>query len=259
MFLYYSVCSYGQLSWQPRAGSYSSKPISVFSFADNPAAVSEIKKLSIGIFGEKKFLMSELGDYSAAISLPAGPGSFGLLLNYSGSSFFHQTSAGLTYGRTIAEKIDLALQFNYDAMAFKGVYGKASAIYARAGFIARLTGKLRSGITVSNLFGGRFGREKEEKISSVYSVGLGYDASDKFYLGTRIIKEEGRDMAIVSDLQYRLVPQLVITAGFVSSTAAGWLGIGWIKGPIRIDISAGFQPQTGMSPGTLLQFTPELK
>jgi hypothetical protein len=73
-------------------------------------------------------------------------------------------------------------------------------------------------------------------------------------MGAGMVKEENRDAGLVIDLQYRVIPWLLISGGLNNSTSLWWLGIGWVKDAFRIDISANYHPVLGFTQGTLLQF-----
>ena len=88
-----------------------------------------------------------------------------------------------------------------------------------AGIIAHLTEKLHAGFRVENPVGGKFGKDQQEKIQSVYAVGLGYDASEKFCVTAEIEKSENQPVNVVSGFQYKPVPQLLVRAGFFQPTS----------------------------------------
>ena len=158
-------------------GAYSLNHVDVFSFTSNQAALAQLKNSAAGVYAERRFLLSELNNYTAAIGFPTSSGNFGLKTSYFGSVDYNETQIGLAYGRKMGSKVDIGVQFNYNGIRIAG-YGNASAVSFEIGTILHLTEKLHAGIHVNNPVGGKFGKDKLEKFPSVYTIGLGYDASE---------------------------------------------------------------------------------
>jgi hypothetical protein len=234
-------------------GAYSFNHTDVFSFTANQASLAQLKNPAAGVYGERKFLLSELNNYTAAIGLPTHSGNFGLKTAYSGFSDYNETQMGLAYARTMGSKVDMGVQFNYNGIRIAG-YGNASAISFEAGTIFHLTDRLHTGFHINNPVGGKFGKEQQEKLPSVYTVGLGYDASEKFFASAEIVKEEDQPVNVIAGFQYKIIPQLLARAGMSTTTSSAWLGIGLTWQSFRLDVTSSYHPQLGITPGLLLLF-----
>ncbi len=110
---------------------------------------------------------------------------------------------------------------------------------------------MNAGIHVNNPVGGKFGKDQQEKLSSVYAVGLGYEASDKFFISAEIEKEEDQPVNVNAGLQYKFIPQLLVRAGMSSATSSAWLGLGLTIKSFRLDVTTSYHPQLGITPGVL--------
>jgi len=234
-------------------GSYSLNHIDVFSFTSNQAALAQVKDFTAGIYGEKRFLLDELSLYQAAIALPTHSGNFGVKAGYYGFSDYNESQIGLTYARNLGEKLDIGVQFNYNGIHIP-TYGNASAINFEIGTILHLTEKLNAGVHVYNPVGGKFGKSGEEKLASVYSFGLGYEASDKFFISNEIEKEENQPVNFNAAIQYKLLPSLLARAGRSTVNSNAYFGVGLYLKTFRIDVSAAYHPQLGITPGLQLIF-----
>lgn len=264
VFFYVPVCGFCQTVRDPVSasyiglGAYSNYHSDVFSFHTNQAALGKIKMLSAGIYGEKRFLLNELGLYDAAVVLPTSSGNFGLDARYYGFSDYNESQVGLAYGRNLGSKVDVGVQFNYYNVRIAG-YGNASAINFEIGTIFHLTDNLNAGLHVYNPVGGTLGKNDEEKLASVYSMGFGYDASEKFFMSIEIEKEEDKPVNVKAGLQYKFLPQLLTRIGISSATSSLYFGIGFGLKSIRFDVTASYHPQLGITPGLLLVFSPSPK
>jgi hypothetical protein len=234
-------------------GAYSIQHTDVFSFTSNPASLAQLQHAAAGVYAERRFLLSELNHYQAVAGITTASGNFGLNMNYAGFSEYNETKLGLAYGRKLDTRLDIGAQFNYNSIRIAG-YGNAAAVSFEVGSLLHLTEKLHAGIHINNPVGGKFGKEQPEKLPSVYTLGLGYEASDKFFVSTEIIKEEDQPVNVNAGFQYRIIPQLQVRAGISSATTSGWAGVGLSWKSFRLDITSGYHPQLGLTPGLLLLF-----
>lgn len=234
-------------------GAYSMNHVDVFSFTANQASLAQLKNSAAGVYGERRFLLSELNNYTATIGLTTNSGNFGVKANYSGFSDYNETQLGLAYGRKMGNKVDIGAQINYQSIRINS-YGNASAVSFELGTILHLTDKLHAGLHATNPVGGKFGKDQQEKLSSVYSFGIGYEASDKFLVSAEIQKEEDQPVNVNAGVQYKFIPQLLVRAGMSSATSAAWLGLGLTIKSFRLDVTTSYHPQLGITPGVLMLF-----
>jgi hypothetical protein len=232
-------------------GAYSTKQLDPFSFTNNQAALAQVKTAGVGVYGERRFLLTENSVYGVALALPSKMGNFGIQANYGGFSNFAENKVGLAYARSLGSKVDLGIQFNYYGYRIPG-YNNSSTMNFEIGAILHLTDKLNAGIHVYNPVGGKLDKYTDEKLASAYKFGLGYDASENFYVSGEIIKEEDKPVNVIAGIQYQFAKQFFARAGFISETGGGFAGAGVSWNNLRLDVSASYHPQLGISPGLLL-------
>src|SRR5947209_8265524 len=85
----------------------------VYSFCYNQAVLASLKTFTAAVYGERRYLMKELGQYSISLALPVPSGSFGIQTDYFGNASYHETQCGLAYGRKLGGHVALGIQFNY--------------------------------------------------------------------------------------------------------------------------------------------------
>lgn len=231
--------------------AYSQKQNDPLSFTGNQAALAQSKSAGIGVFGERRFLLSETSVYTLGASLPTRLGNFGIQINYAGFKNFNENKIGLAYARKLGKLVDVGVQFNYYGYRIPA-YGNASTINFEIGAMLHLTDKLNAGLHVYNPVGGKLGKNSNEKLAAAYKIGLGYDASDRFFISSEIIKEEDKAINVIAGLQYQFAKQFFAKAGFISGSTTAYAGAGIAWKNLRLDISASYHPQLGFSPGILL-------
>lgn len=232
-------------------GAYTTRQMDPFGFTNNQAALAQVKTAGVGVFGERRFLLTENSVYGLAAAIPTKQGNFGLQVNYAGFKNFNEQKAGLAYARKLGKLLDLGIQFNYYSYRVPQ-YGNASSINFEIGAILHFTDKLNGGIHIYNPVGGKLGKLQDEKLASAYKFGMGYDASDNFYVSAEIIKEEDKPVNVNGGIQYQFLQQFFARAGFVSATGSGFAGVGVGWKNLRLDVSGSYHPDLGISPGILL-------
>ena len=232
-------------------GAYSKNHVDAFSFTSNQAALAQIKYTAVGVYGERRFLLASTNLYSAVAVLPTKQGNFGLQADYFGFKSYNESQIGLAYARSLGSKFDIGIKFNYYGFRIPA-YGNASAINFEVGAIAHLSEKLHAGVHVYNPVGGKFSKTDDEKLGSVYKFGIGYEASEKFLISTEIIKEEDQPVNVDVGFQYNFMKQFFVRAGTSTETTNSYIGAGISWKSFRLDITGGYHPQLGFTPGLLL-------
>ena len=231
-------------------GAYSTQQNDVFSFVNNQAALAQAKNPAAGVYGERRFLLAATSMYAAAVAIPSKLGNFGVNLKYAGYKSFNENQIGLAYARSLGSKVDIGVQFNYYGYKVPS-YTSASTVNFEIGALIHLTDKLNAGIHVYNPVGGTLSKT-DEKLTSAYKVGLGYDASERFFVSAEIVKEEDYPVNVNAGVQYQFVKQFFARAGIASASSTAYAGVGISWTNLRLDISGSYHPQLGLSPGLLL-------
>ena len=234
----------------PGLGAYSTQHGDVFSFVNNQAALAQVKNPTAGVYGEKRFLLNETSLYTAALAVPSSLGNFGVSVKYFGFKNFNESQVGLAYGRSLGNKVDIGVQFNYYGYRVPA-YNSDNTVNFEIGAIVHLTDKLNAGVHVYSPVGGEFSKTNE-KLTSAYTFGLGYDASERFFVSAELVKEEDYPVNLNAGVQYRFAKQFFARAGIASATSAAYAGVGLGWGNFRLDLNGSYHPQLGWSPGLLL-------
>jgi hypothetical protein len=239
-------------------GAYSVNYSDAFSFSSNQASLAQADHVQAGVYAEKRFLLEELSFYNAAIAIPTSSGNFGFKTGYYGFTDYNETQLGLAYARKLGKMTDAGVQFNYYGIKLNG-YGTASAFNFEAGAILHLSEKLNAGFHVFNPVGGKIGKNEDEKLASVYTAGIGYEASDKFFISTEIEKEENQPVNVHAGIQYNFLSTVTARAGMSTATSTIYFGLGLKLKSLRIDITSSYHPQLGITPGILFLFNGKKK
>jgi hypothetical protein len=205
------------------------------------------------VYGERRFLLEELNQFTAVVAVPAGGGTFAVQGDYFGFSTYNENQLGLAYGRKVSNQVDVGVKFNYYTVRISG-YGNASAINFEAGTILHLTDNLHAGVHVYNPLSSKLGKNSNEKLASVYRIGLGYEASEKVFLSSELVKQEDQPVSVNAGLQYNISPNVFLRGGISTLANNSYFGVGLQLGFARVDLNTAYHPQLGFTPGVLLLF-----
>ena len=232
-------------------GAYTINHVDAFSFSSNQAALAQVKNPAIGVYGERRFLLDATNMYSAVVVLPTKQGNFGIAMDYFGFKNYNESQVGLAYARSLGSRLDIGLKFNYYSFRIPA-YQNSSAVNFEIGAIAHLTDKLNAGMHFYNPVGGHLSKTNNEKLSSIYKFGIGYEASENFLISAEIVKQEDMPVNVNAGVQYNFLKQFFARVGIASENESPYAGAGVSWSRIRLDISASYHPQLGFSPGLML-------
>ena len=234
-------------------GAYSKNFVDLFSGSSNQAALAQLKTGGFGVYGERRFMVNELNQFSGIFALPTRSGTFALQADYFGFSGMNENQLGLAYGRSLSSRMDVGVKFNYHALKVAG-YGNASTVNFEAGTIFHLTEQLHAGFHIYNPFSSTFSKNNNEKLPAIFKTGLGYEASKKVFISAEIIKQEDEPVNVSVGLQYNLHEKLLLRTGISTANNNTFAGAGIYLGNIRLDVNASYHPQLGFTPGILLLY-----
>lgn len=241
------------VAWYTSSGAYSKKFSDPSSLNGNVASVASIKNFGASVYGEKRFMLSEIGLYSTVIAVPTSSGNFSLSANYYGYKEYNESEISVGYARKLNDKVDIGAKFNYFSVRIPS-YGKASAFNFDVGAIFHITEQLHTGINIYNPLSSRLGKNSEEKLMPVYKAGLGYEFSSSFFTSIEVIKEQGTAAGIHGSFQYKPITQLFARAGMITTSNIWYAGIGYLFKELRVDVAVSIHRQLGISPGILLSY-----
>jgi hypothetical protein len=121
-----------------------------------------------------------------------------------------------------------------------------------AGIIVHLTEKFHTGIHVYNPTSSKLGKTNDERLPSIYRIGVGYEASGKVFVSIEIVKQEKQEVSVNAGLQYNLHEKVFLRAGIATLTNNSYAGVGLQLGFARIQLNTAYHPQLGFTPGLLL-------
>lgn len=251
-----------QLLQSPVASAYantgigSRRHIDVFTVTANPAVLAQLQHTSVALYHERRFLLNELANTILAAGFATSSGNFGIIIRHAGFSAYSESQASLLHARRVGTKMDAGVQFNYTTTRV-GSYGSSAAIGFELASSWQLSEKMQAGVHIGNYFSP--GKQNVERQPFRYTTNWGYEASEKFFVGVTVNKEQYQPVDVQVALQYKLGSIWIARTGISSATSSMWAGAGLCWKRSRLDFVTGYHPQLGITPGIVLFFSVDKK
>ena len=232
-------------------GAYSIDHVDVFSVWQNVASLAQLREAGFGVYGERRFLLAQTSFYSSVIALPTEDGNFAFQADYFGFKNFNKSQIGFAYARKMGDRFNLGMKVNYYSFRIPG-YQNPSTVDFEIGGIVHITEKLNAGINLYNPVGGKLSKTENEKLGSVYTLGIGYEASPDFLIAVEVQKQEELPVNVNAAVEYDFAKKFFAQFGVATENESpfGAAGISWDQ--FRLNVSASFHPQLGLTPGLQL-------
>lgn len=222
----------------------------VYSAQNNPAALAFVESISVGLSTQNYFLVDGgIGAHHGVFALPIKEqGVFGASVNYFGDNTFNQTQIGLGYGRKLGENVSLGLQLDYIGTKTIEV-GSGTAFTFDIGILYRPLKSLTIAARAFNPIRSKTGLSYEEELPAIINVGVAYQPSDKLIICAEGEQNINDDLRAKCGIEYHIAEQLFLRGGYISNPSMFTGGIGVKVKELKLDLSAQFHQQLGLTPG----------
>jgi len=224
---------------------------SVWSNFSNQAGLSEIKQFAVGVGTNNSFGIKELSTHTAVFAIPVNGGVFGLNIAYTGFELYNETKIGLAFGKRLSKSFNVGVQIDYLGMYTDESTNNSNKFTFEIGAQKRLMRKLTLGAHIFNPIGIKL--NEDENIPSIFKLGLRYDANDKVAIFTEGELESEQNAKLKLGLEYKIIKQLQLRAGFSTNPAQNTFGLGYTLNNIQLDVAVkrhqllGYSPQFSVS------------
>ncbi|MDR2026588.1 MAG: hypothetical protein LBQ01_03400 [Prevotellaceae bacterium] len=228
--------------------------VDVWAVYNNQAALAAIENVSAGVHYENRFVMNQLGISAGVFVLPALTGTFGFDIAHMGVEDYGETRIGVGYGKKLAKRLSLGVQFNYHLLSFASGYPDFYTFTGEVGLIAEPLDNLFIGAHVFNPTFSKLNSIYEDPVPVTFELGTGYRIAGKLMLTAEIEKERNDDMSPRFGIDYSLFKSMSLRSGVSFNPVEICFGIGWTaKKRLSLDFAfyhheiLGYSPQISLS------------
>ena len=222
-----------------------------WSSFNNQALLAGNSSPSLGFNYENRFGIRELGTSTAAIILPAGKTSLGALYSRFGCTDYRRNMAGLACGLKLSENIAAGIQIDYFSCKTTGEYDDMQCFTFEAGLSVTPGKNTTIGVHLFNPL--PKGLSKSFLPGSL-RIGAGTELNSYLFAGAEAEISTGRKLTFRTGVEYKVIRNLQLRAGFSTNTTSFSFGTGYQAGIVTIDLGFSTHPQLGVTSSASLVF-----
>lgn len=227
----------------------------VWSVYNNPGAFGMLKKTSIGIAAENRFLLKELSSQSLAFGFHTEKnGNFGIHFQQYGYNLYREMNGGFTYGMKLFDNFSAGVQVNYHGIFLAENYGSKSTVSAGLGLLYSASKNLTIGMRIQNVSRTRLADFNDERLPTNFGLGLLYQISKKALWTLEAEKDLIHPINIKSGLEIQAHEIFAVRLGVNSYPFLTSFGFGLKLKKFNFDAAAQWHTALGLSPSFGLHY-----
>ena len=219
----------------------SSDPWSAFN---NQAALAFNKSCSFGFNYENRFGVSELSTRTAGLVLPAGRVSLGAAYSYFGFSDFRRQMVGLACGMPLSKIISAGIQIDYFSEKTAGEYQNNQIVTCEAGIIVNASEKVKIAIHVFNPVPNSL---RKSDLTTSLNIGGMIRLTKELSGGVETAFSAGEKLVLRTGFEYEAAKKFMLRGGFSTENDSYCFGLGYVAGPVKIDIGFATHERLGIT------------
>jgi hypothetical protein len=221
----------------------------------NPAALAFLERSCFNLQAENPWFVTELAAGSISICMPVKAGTFSLSFSRYGNEAFHQSQAGLSFGKSLGKRLKAGINLDYRRIRQFSGYGDLYAIIPTFGIQVLPATSLVLGLQVTNPAGQDYYPHKYMKIPTLVKAGLAYQPDPDILFCFELRTESDCRPVYGGGIEYNFEKQFTFRLGISSSRCMQYsLGIGYLGKHLKTDIAVSHHPVLGFSPVITLTF-----
>jgi hypothetical protein len=240
---------FAQGSRSSAMGGAASTLSDIWAVNNNPGALGFLDRGAVGLHYENRFLLPETGTYGLQAAYPFKKiGVFGIGISRFGYRLFNRNAVGIRYAKHFGPHISAGIGMNYHYIFIGNGYGNSSAVSAEAGVLGRINKELTVAFHLVNPARMRLTAYQNQRLPMLIRFGLSYLWARKVLTALEADVDPEQKPNIKFGVEYTPVSSFLIRAGFSSRPLAGTFGFGMDYKGVRLDVSAAYHQQFGVSP-----------
>jgi hypothetical protein len=230
-----------------------------WSVHNNQAGLGSIIHPAAGVYYENRFLVQEMSLKAVALLLPTKSGTFGINYNSFGFTSYNEMKAGLAYGKKFGKHFSAGVQLDYLRKHIAENYGNQDAFTFEVGIQAQLTEQFSLGAHVFNPIGVKIQSETNDRVPSVFKLGILYSISEKLLIAVETEKNSEFKPLIRGGIEYNITDRTAARIGYSTMPSTSGsdsfsiasvysFGFGLNLKRIVLDLSSSWHQTLGWSP-----------
>ncbi len=215
---------------------------------NNQGGLGFLNSPTVGFYFENRFHVKEFSTQAGMLAMPFKPGTLAVSYRFFGFSRYYESKFGLAYGRKFTKRFSAGVQVNYLQTHIAEGYGNNNAVAAEIGLLAQPIDHFYIGAHVFNPTMTKHHALPEERIPTVFRLGLSYSFEGK----ATILFETEKDIilkpAFKGGIEIQAVDNLFLRGGYSSVYEQYSFGLGYKYSKIVVDLAFSRHYVLGFTP-----------
>lgn len=225
-----------------------------WSAANNPAGLAGQEKYAVAINLDQRYLMAEMGFYSATGTIPAGKGCLGITTVVSGNASFYRQRAIIGYGMSFGERLMTGISLEYDYQTCGQEYPSLHQVSYALGTFVVLSPKVSLAFSTFNPFRLYYKNRDYSTLSSIFDLGFIYHYAPVLSIYTEIEKDLDFPMVFKTGIECQARNNVFLQGGISLFPAGYSFGAAYRSHRFLLEISSSYHQYLGFSPAISLQY-----
>jgi len=222
--------------------------------AYNPAGVSEVESMEVGVFYNTRFQTKELATKGLVFASPLQGGTLGLWFSSYGYSQFSQNRLGIAFAKKLNDKLSAGIRMQYLTLKIGEGYGTAKTFTASAGFQFQLSEEILLSGYIFNPNKSSFTDYNDEKIPALMKGGIKYVFSEKVFITSEVWASSLDKTNVVVGAEYKIHNKVVLRGGVGTQPFSSSFGFGLKINQFDLNFSSAHHTNLGFSPAISLLY-----
>jgi len=223
--------------------------IDIWCFHNNQAALAYLESLSLGFFHQPGYVR-EMDHQVIALLIPVSGGALSGSFAHYGYRHYHESKAGIAYGRYLAKNFCAGIQIDYFHTGISGIYGSSHQLTFEAGMHLRVNEQW----SLATHFFNPLDPFSEGQLPAVFRLGVGWKPSEKLLLLAEMEKDPDRQAIPKMAVEYTLGGMFCLRSGISFNPVLHCFGVGYAWSGFQADLACSFHPVLGHTPNLALSY-----
>lgn len=220
----------------------------LWSVKNNPGAFAFVDTSAVGVLYQNRFLVSEMSTQGVAYGHHFKKSNIGFFIQHTGFNLYRLMQVGGTYSMVLSPRLGMGISANYLQTRFGDIYGVKHHFSADLGVKYKLNDEVSVGASVLNINRSKVSDFENERLPTLFSLGIKYIISEKVLWLIDLDKEISSPLNIKTGLELAAHENFDIRLGINSYPFQSAFGFGIHINQLDIDMAAVWHSKIGLTP-----------
>lgn len=217
----------------------------------NQALLPSFPGISAGISYESRFNIGELSTRTAAIIIPAGRSSLGVLYSHFGFPHFRRETCAVACGLKLSDIISAGIQIDYFLEKTSGEYSNTHALTFEGGLVIIPAENITVGIQIFNPLPNSL---RKTFLPSAIRTGAGIKLNKNLFAGVEAELSSETRLLLRAGFEYEVATKFLLRGGFCSENSSFTFGSGYHFRSVDIDMGFATHERLGITTSVSMMY-----